>query len=759
MADDTLIGKRLGQYEILSAIGHGVVSTVYRARQPGTDRTVAIKVLPREFLQDQTFLPRFEREARVLARMEHFHILPIYSMGAAEGMPYIVMRYMPKGTLATVLKRYGKLTPLDLVPIVQQVCSALDFAHQRGVIHRNLKPSNILFDNEANAYVSDFGIGRVREAIAAMTGVSVVGAPAYLAPEIGRGDIELTPAVDIYSLGVILFEALSGQRPFADDTPVKLVMKHINEPIPSLRAANPEVDTGLEVLVRKMMAKQPEDRYDRASMVSTAFSKVVGVTTSSVRHADITPQLKIAQSESMPAEPEDTPILPPSPLASELDLEPKAITSTGTAPKNKKSRAERIEERKLERERVIQQRTEERKKRREERQARIAARGPTWYSVILSLLLLVVVFFILGAQIGLEARGLANSFTLGMINATQTQEALTAAKLTADANSTATRAVEFDAQTATAIAISGTATPTPTVTPTATATMTPTQFAGAADKIALVSERDGDPEIFVLDLVTDELKQLTDNDAFDVNPRWSPDGTMIAFQSNETAEGQHIYVMDDDGKNLLELTGGLRVDRTPVWSPDGSVIAFYSVDAGRGWIRKVTVEGDWEDDLIQVPAGTGRLLEWSPDGSTITMYGFAGDSILNIVAVDAATGDRTAITDAIGDVQFLSYSPDRSMVVFTATDYGKKADGRTQLYLADTDCTDGILNRCNVRRLTDDEDNWTYPRFSPDGSLILVTSDRGGSEDLWLIDLEGYIIEQVTSSPFDEYDGSWQPLQ
>ena len=108
-------------------------------------------------------------------------------MGAVEGMPYIVMRYMPKGTLGAVLNRHGKLTPLDLVPIVQQICSALDYAHQRGVIHRNVKPSNILFDEEANAYLSDFGIGRVREATAAMTGVSVVGDPAYLAPEIGRG--------------------------------------------------------------------------------------------------------------------------------------------------------------------------------------------------------------------------------------------------------------------------------------------------------------------------------------------------------------------------------------------------------------------------------------------------------------------------------------------------------------------------------------------------------------------------------------------
>jgi serine/threonine protein kinase len=747
VADDTLIGKRLGQYEILSALGHGGVSTVYRARQSDLDRMVAVKVLPREFLRDQTFLPRFEREARVLARMEHFHIVPIYDVGAAEGMPFLVMRYMPRGTLAAVLKRRGKLTPLDIVPIVQQVCSALDFAHQRGVIHRNLKPSNILFDNEGIAYVSDFGIGRVREATAAMTGISVVGNPAYLAPEIGRGDIELTPAVDIYSLGTILFETLTGQRPFADDTPVKLVMKHINEPIPSLRAANPEVDIGIEAIVTKMMAKRPEDRYGRASEVSTAFSKVVGVTASSVRHADITPHLQAAQSESTSDLPEDTPILPPSPLAP--DLEPKAITSTGMAPQKKQSGPDRAEERKRKRELAIQQRAEDRKRRRQIRQARIAA------------LLLIVVFFVLGAQIGLEARGVANHFKLGMINATQTLDASTleaVVTMTADADSTATQAVEFEHQTATMIAILGTVTPTPTSTPTATPTSTPTPLAGAANNILLVSERDGDPEIFTLDLVTREMTQLTDNDAFDANPRWSPDGTLIAFQSNETPEGQHIYVVDADGKNLRELTRGIRVDRTPIWSPDGSVIAFYSADAGRGWLRQVTVEGDWEDDIVQVPAGTVRLLDWSPDGATITMYGFGRDSVLNILAVDVANGDRTPITDAIGDVQFVDYSPDRSMVVFTATDYAKRASGRIQLYLADTNCIDGILNRCNVRRITDDEDNWTTPRFSPDGELILVTSDRGGSEDLWLIDLEGYIIEQLTSSPFDEYDGSWQPL-
>ena len=391
-------------------------------------------------------------------------------------------------------------------------------------------------------------------------------------------------------------------------------MKHINEPIPALRAANPEVDTGIEVLVRKMMSKQPDDRYERASMVSTAFSKIVGVTTSSVRHADITPWLQIAQAESIPAEPEDTPILPPSPLLP--DLEPKAITSTGMAPDNTKkklSRAERVEERKREREQAMQQRAEQRKKQREERQSRIDARGPTWYSVILALLLLIIVFFILGAQIGLEARGIVNGFMLNMINATQTQDAVSIqeiADMTVDANSTATQAMAFEYQTATSIAAAGPVTPTPTTTATVTPTFTPTPLAGAANKIALVSERDGDPEIFTFDLTTRELTQLTDNEASDLNPRWSPDGTLIAFQSNETPEGQHIYVMDADGKNVRELTEGLRVDRTPVWSPDGSVIAFYSADAGRGWIRKVTVEGDWEDDIIQVPAGTGRLLEW-----------------------------------------------------------------------------------------------------------------------------------------------------
>ncbi len=267
MADD-LIGKSLGQFEILEEIGRGGMATVYRSRQSSIKRIVAIKVLPRTLLHDPSFYERFVREVDVVAHLEHPHILPIYDYGEVDGSPYIAMRYLAGGSMAQWLRR--GLPPLEkLVKPMRQIAAALDYAHQQGVIHRDLKPGNVLLDENDNAYLSDFGIARVLNSN--LTGSAIIGTPAYMSPEQANG-LPLDARSDIYSLGVVLFELITGRSPFEAETPVALLLKHINEPIPSLRSLRPELPLEAERVVVKATAKHPDGRYASASDLAEAFA-------------------------------------------------------------------------------------------------------------------------------------------------------------------------------------------------------------------------------------------------------------------------------------------------------------------------------------------------------------------------------------------------------------------------------------------------------------------------------------------------------
>jgi serine/threonine protein kinase len=271
---EELSGKQLGQYRIVGLLGRGGMAEVYRAYQPGMDRYVAIKVLPHADTSDPNFLNRFRQEARVIAKLEHPNILPVYDYGEDAGYTYLVMRLVETGTLGDLLQ--GRPLPLDRIgKILNQVGAALDYAHARGVIHRDVKPSNVLIEESGNCLLTDFGIAKIVESTSqfTMTG-NFVGTPQYASPEQGLGK-ELDGRSDIYSLGVILYEMATGRPPFDADTPMGLVVKHVHEPLPPPSSLNPALPPSVESVILKALEKDRLARYASASELVEAYNALL----------------------------------------------------------------------------------------------------------------------------------------------------------------------------------------------------------------------------------------------------------------------------------------------------------------------------------------------------------------------------------------------------------------------------------------------------------------------------------------------------
>jgi serine/threonine-protein kinase len=307
---DNLVGQTFGQYEIGQQLGQGGMATVYLARQKSIGRTVAIKVMPRYFLHEPSFLQRFEREVKVIAELQHPRVLPVYDYGQINDRPFIVMAYMPGGTLADRIKK-GPLPLDEVVRLVGQIAEGLDHAHNKGVIHRDFKPSNVLLDENGNAYLSDFGIAKITESTVQLTGSGIVGTPAYMAPEMAdRGTV--TPAVDIYALGVTLYQMLTGKFPYQGETPLRVMMAHATEPVPDVRLARPDLPEAVAEVVKRAMAKNPDDRYASAGELAAALRAAVQQAAAPQADEWTIPATTPAPPSPAPA-PSSTPPPPPAP--------------------------------------------------------------------------------------------------------------------------------------------------------------------------------------------------------------------------------------------------------------------------------------------------------------------------------------------------------------------------------------------------------------------------------------------------------------
>jgi putative two-component system response regulator len=253
----------LGSYRVMEQIGRGGMATVHRAYHPALDRFVAIKVLPDFFADDPSYRERFQQEARSVARLKHPNILEVFDFGYENGVGYLVMELVEGGTLAD---RVGK--PMDLrevIHVLEPIASALDHAHAMGVLHRDLKPSNILLHKDGTPVLADFGLARMAGAMHRLTGSgTVMGTPEYMSPE-QAADEPIGPQTDRYSLAVVAYEMLTGRVPFMADTPAAVLLSHVTKAMPATRELRGELSAHVEEVLRRGLAKVPEDRFPSAA--------------------------------------------------------------------------------------------------------------------------------------------------------------------------------------------------------------------------------------------------------------------------------------------------------------------------------------------------------------------------------------------------------------------------------------------------------------------------------------------------------------
>ena len=304
MAPKTLEGQTLGKYRIIEPLGQGGMAQVYRAYHPTLDRYVAIKVLRSDLIDDQEFLARFSREARSVAALRHPNIVQVFDFDVQDDHYFMVMELLEGNTLKAYLNSYrskGKpIPPNEIARILSDVLKGLSYAHANGIIHRDIKPANLLLTSRGEAVVTDFGIAQIVGSTQYTVSGALMGTLHYMAPEQGMGT-NVDQRSDLYSLGVVLYEMLTGHPPFDADTPLAILMKHLNDPLPLPAAPNPTIPRPFERVLLKALAKQPDERYQNAEEMMRAVQEAAEACAAGGLTGEVDVEEAPALAESAPA--------------------------------------------------------------------------------------------------------------------------------------------------------------------------------------------------------------------------------------------------------------------------------------------------------------------------------------------------------------------------------------------------------------------------------------------------------------------------
>lgn len=671
---EDLTGKQLGPYQIITPLGEGGMATVYKAYQPGVERYVALKILPRHFASDPEFVGRFEQEARVLANLQHPHILPVFDSGEADGYTYIVMPFLKSGDLTDLI--HGGPLPLEQIRrIISQVADALDYAHQRGLVHRDVKPSNVLLDERGNCLLSDFGITKIVEGTANFTATGgIIGTPAYMSPEQGQGR-KLDGRSDIYALGIMLYEMATGRVPYQAETPMAVMIRHMNDPLPPPRQLNPALPDAVERIILKALAKQPEDRYSTAGEMMRALRAAIPETISEPADKDAT----VMSSEDL-AKVLDS----KKPLSSNLTW---ILASIGAS----------------------------------------------------ILLIGVIAFFVGGGRRNEDPEvGKATAIaTAEQIRTVTTDEPTEVATKVSSPTDTPTKSAATFTLSATPIppsltptivpptaTLTSTFTPSPTYTavpPIDTPTSTPPIISG---RMLYVSDCDGDFEIYLKYLGIDRPDaKLTDNNGVDDwFPDWAADGSRIVFTSNRNGN-YDLFTMNADGSNQKVYVATAAWDEYGNWEPGSNRIIFSTTTETDGMLNAEIFRRNSDGSLtrLTINQGEDRNPDWHPSGDIFFASNAGGNwDIYNLpVGTEPGTSQPRNLTNhpAIDEHPVLSPNYNRLVFVRKETDTngnGQVDDGdRGNIYMMNIDGS-------GVRAVTTDNLD-DSPAWSPDGTWVVYS--------------------------------------
>lgn len=806
---------RIGRYTLIRELGRGGMATVYLANDPNFGRNVAIKVLPRQFLHDPQFRTRFAREAQTIASLEHPSIVPVYDFGEQEEQPYIVMRYMQGGDLTHKLKG-GALSVVDVAIIVNRLASALDSAHERNIIHRDLKPGNILFDRYDNAYLSDFGIVKLREQNATFTGNAIIGTPTYMSPEQAQGDKNIDGRSDLYALGVIIYEMLTGVVPYQGNTPVKQMMQHIMEPVPRILDVKKDLPPEIGRIVTRALAKEPDDRYPTSTALAEELNVAAGL--GSAHHRLPPTAMPDAPSGTrLDNVAEEPPVNPQTMLDPSLTDDPPVSPHTMVDPAGTDDPSVGLYT-------IMGDATFDED-----------VPPPTNYTVYddseLDDGLGPTVLgesedynTVIGESSGFTFVGEPDNFddafaSFGVDDPDDVEDWLTPARTIQEPRR------RMEPQIAEPDRLKPKPTPVPvTSEPDKKGLPLPWLIGGVVALIVIIGgiwlALRGDPNevavtptVPLVESVTDVPPTLPPTDEPADEPTEVPveqptpesfvptagdfggGGNLIAFQTQQGGGSWNIGVMNLDGSNRVILTDDSSNDQRPRWSPDGAWITFRSDRSGNEDVWMMRPDGSDVQQLTTNPLAdhTGTF---SPDGAQLVYHAdFDGEGVASIALLPVEGGEPTRLTSLEdGNSFWASWSADGEQIAFwtlrnndQAELYVMEADGSNQRPLVKSGgayldpiwspVTDeiayyayGAAGRAEMfvisaetKQITPIETSLLADNilsdWSPDGEWLLLHSDFNGADDVYMVRKDGSEERRITNSATADQHPVWQPTK
>jgi serine/threonine-protein kinase len=603
-----MIGKTIkGRYKIYDEVGEGAAGSVYVARDQEEARIVAIKVVHSHLTKDGQFMERFQREANILAELKEFespHIVRLYEFGEEDGMVYIVTEFVEGRTLAEILAARRTLEVDEALVVARQVAECLEVTSRKNIVHRDLKPANLMITPEGTVKVMDFGIARSLM-YTGLTSTGVLGTPYYISPEQAEGSKDLDARTDMYSLGVCLYQMLTGEPPYTGSSPLELILQHVEAPIPSVRDKQPDVPLSVDEIVRKCMAKKLQDRYATPADLIAAI--------------DQTLKGEVAEAVAKPPVPSET-----SPSAFREDLAETPVSPL-SYPRRK-------------------------------RRWLPAALGIASVVLVAAACIAagVVVF-----QLLQEETPTVPAIILPIASPTTPPLPATSTSSTEVAIPAATPTLAATVELLSTPIPTETASVPPTDTPTLTRTPIPPSpkpppTAATMGRIAYTIGLEEQRRYQIGIINADGSSQMILPSLYISSPSFSPDGERIVFYAWEGwPQGNGLWTLKVDGTDpRLVIRDGEA--RDPRWSPDGKVIAY----TARNSVHVISIHGGSPNKL----ADGSIQPSWSPDSQRLVFKGCDGPACgLFLINIDGSGKTRLTTT---ADDTVPSWSPDGSKVAF-----------------------------------------------------------------------------------------------